>query len=293
MTSMAGSSCFDEYNITPRKRSYLAAIFFLAGPYFLMFWRERRTYKTQLILIGISSIIGFIQFGLLGYFLSTGGKFQGINAYGDNIIGFLITGAIGSSMLLMIMRLPKESIQDEQRTGTLEIISVSTLGLEVVIGTRMLVNFVSTVVTSTALIFVFFFVFEVPANINIAGLVISIFVGAALMSGIGLCAAGYVLNSKAGEPFTWTVTTIMGLFSGVMFPVELYPAWLANLANYIPTTVIMTAFRTTTMTNSTTIDTLKQLSPAFVGVFIFVPMGIAIYRWGLRKARTKGSIGQY
>lgn len=265
----------------------------LVVPYFVKFWRERLTYRTQLVLMSMSSLIGFIQFGLLGAFLSMGGQFPGIEAYGGNIVGFLVTGSIGSSMLLMMMGVAKNVIQEEQRIGTLEMMASSRAGLGALIVTRLVVNFLSTVVTSSVLVAVFFLIFDIKANVDIVGLILAVVVGSLLMSAVGVCAAGYILNSKAGEPFTWTVTTIMGLFSGVLFPVEIYPGWLSSFAQMLPTTAIMAALRTTTLSGASPLATLSQLIPSLVSLMIFIPLGIFMFKWGMNQARTKGSIGQY
>lgn len=243
--------------------------------------------------MGLSSIIGIVQFGLLGAFLSAGGEFPGLEAYGGNIAGFLITGAVGSSMLLLMMGVAKETIQGEQRTGTLEIVAVSTVGVESLIGARLVVNLLSTIVSSGILTAVIFVAFDIQAELNVIALSISLLAGTVLMSSIGLCAAGYVLNSKSGEPFTWLITTVMGLFSGVMFPVEIFPPWLANVANLLPTTVVMRALRTATMSGYTVTHTVIQLVPAFIAIVVVLPLGIYMYRWGMNESRRKGTIGNY
>ena len=148
----------------------------LVVPYFVKFWRERLTYRTQLVLTSMSSLIGFIQFGLLGAFLSMGGQFPGIEAYGGNIVGFLVTGSIGSSMLLMMMGVAKNVIQEEQRIGTLEMMASSRAGLGALIVTRLVVNFLSTVVTSSVLVAVFFLIFDIKANVDIVGLILAVVV---------------------------------------------------------------------------------------------------------------------
>lgn len=274
----------------------IAAIFrsfILLKPYMFRYWRERKTYRTQMLLTGISALIGVVQFALLGTFLSTGGEFPALTSYGGNIIGFMITGAIGSSMLFIMMNSPKETIQQEQRTGTLELICLSTYGLESVIAVRLMVNFLSSVITSSLMVGVFFYIFHVDVHVNLLALIITITSGCILMSAIGLCAAGYILWSKAGEPFTWFITLAVGLFSGVMFPVEFYPDWLEAIAAILPTTLTMSALRTTTLVETSTLEILTSLVPVFISIAITLPLGICMYRWGLKQARKQGSIGTY
>ncbi|MDO5077201.1 ABC transporter permease [Corynebacterium sp.] len=262
-------------------------------PQILRFWREKRTYKTQMVLTLLSSIVGLIQFGLLGLFLSQGGSLPGLEAYGGNVIGFMVTGAMGSSILFMLMNVPKDTIREEQRTGTLELIIMSKFGLPTIIVTRLLVNLLSTLISTTLVMTCFFYVFHVSASVNWLNLLLTIVIGFVLMSSIGLCAAGYILNSKSGEPFTWAVTVVVGLFSGVMFPVEFYPQWLQNLAFYVPTTSVMSALRLSTLTGSEFSQTFGVLVPALMWICFLAPLGIYVFCWGMRKCRINGTIGGY
>ncbi|MDO4686556.1 MAG: ABC transporter permease [Corynebacterium sp.] len=262
-------------------------------PQMKRFWREKRTYKTQMVLTMISSIVGLIQFGILGLFLSQGGSLPGLETYGGNVIGFMVTGAMGSSMLFMLMNAPKDTIREEQRTGTLEMIIMSKLGLPTIIMSRLMVSFISMLISSTIIMTSFFLIFRVDSNVNWLYLLGTLILGFILMSSIGLCAAGYILNSKTGEPFTWAVTVVVGLFSGVMFPVEFYPYWLQSLAFYVPTTSIMSALRLSTLTNSNSSDLMTVLMPAIFWIFILFPLGIFVFCWGMRKCRSTGTIGNY
>ncbi|WJZ01869.1 ABC transporter permease [Corynebacterium freiburgense] len=265
----------------------------LIVPQMKRFWREKRTYKTQMVLTMLSSIVGLVQFGILGMFISQGGSLPGLDAYGGNVIGFMVTGAMGSSVLFMLMNVPKDTIREEQRTGTLEMIIMSKLGLPTIIVTRLLVNLLSTLVSSTVVITCFFVIFHVSSNVNWLNLLLTVLVGFVLMSSIGLCAAGYILNSKSGEPFTWTMTVIVGLFSGVMFPVEFYPEWIQSLAFYIPTTSVMSALRLSTLTESNLFETCNVLIPAIVWICILLPLSLYVFCWGMRKSRISGTIGSY
>lgn len=266
---------------------------FLIIPQMRRFWREKRTYKTQLVLTSLSSIVGLIQFGLLGLFLSQGGSLPGLEAYGGNVIGFMVTGAMGSSILFMLMNVPKETIREEQRTGTLELIIMSKLGLPTIIMARLFVSLLSTLISTSLIMTCFFVVFNVSSSVNWLNLVVTIIIGFVLMSSIGLCAAGYILNSKSGEPFTWAVTVVVGLFSGVMFPVEFYPRWIQELAFYVPTTSVMSALRLSTLTGSRFSETFIVLLPALMWILFLAPLSIYVFYWGMRRCRVNGTIGGY
>jgi ABC ATP binding cassette transporter len=267
--------------------------FRLLVPQVFRYWREQRTYKTQVILGAFSAVIGILQYALLGMFLMRGGSYPMLDKYGGNLIGFLITGALGASALFVVMQNPKSSIQDEQRTGTLENIALSKGGIALVIATRLLIVCISTLVTTSLLIAAFFIFFSVSATINPVSLVFTVVVGFLLMSSIGLCSAGYILNSKSGEPFTWLITTATGLFSGVLFPVELYPVWIQKISLLIPTTSIMSALRMTSLTAISFEDTISLLVPALLWTLLLFPLGVLMFTWGLDRSRKKGTIGMY
>lgn len=262
-------------------------------PQLKRFWRERRTYKTQVFLGALSSLIGLLQFGLMGLFLRSGGTFPSLERYDNNILGFVLTGALGSSFLFLVMGSPKSAIQEEQRTGTLEMIMMSKGSLARVLLARLIITFISTTLTSSILVLVFAEIFDVKLEINLVGLALTIATGSVVMASIGWCAAGYILYSKAGEPFTWFITTVVGLFSGVLFPVEFYPEWIAKAAYFLPTTGVLTALRMVTLTDTKLNQVLAMLAPCFLWCLFLVPLGVLVYRWGMNKARLSGSIGSY
>lgn len=256
-------------------------------------FNERRTYKTQMLLTAISTVVGLVQFGILGLFLSGANDLPGMERYGGNVVGFMIVGSMFSGLLLLAMSSLKSSIQEEQVKGTLELIASSRVG---VIGHAVLsavFSLSSSLVMSLAICYLFAYVF----SFNIEGSILAIFavalLGLVAMGAIGLLAAGYILVSKKGEPFTWAFGLLSGLFSGVLYPVQIFPHWLQGFAYALPATGTLDAIRLIALEGHGLFDVINLLWSPVVFAVVGVPLGVFALRRGLWKARKEGSIGEY
>lgn len=255
--------------------------------------QERITYRTQLILGFLTGVVSLAQFAILGYYISTGGTPPGIEQYGGNFIAFMIVGSLFSAISLMMMNSLKMQIQSEQKRGTLEAIALSKAGLFKFLIAGSLFGLITTLISSTAIFAIFGSLFDFELNLNPLGLIIAVACTVVCMWTIGLCAAAYILVSKQGEPVTWVVTTLLTLFSGVMYPVSVFPDPVATAVTFLPTTGMLHSIRLALFSGASTSEVLIILTPTIVTIAVLIPVGIIMWKRGVYKVRLNGTFGTY
>lgn len=116
--------------------------------------------------------------------------------------------------------------------------------------------------------------------------------------GLGLVSAStfYLINAKAGpEPVSWVVGMLVGLVSGVYFPVDVIPAWLKPVSFLLPHTH---AFRTVrvALLGHASITTWPVASDLlYLAGFgtLCLPIGYVLLRASFKQSQKDGTISKW
>lgn len=251
------------------------------------------SYKTGLVLGILGGFIGLLQFSFMGSFLSDGNSFPALQMYGGNLLAYLIIGSAFTSFVGVSLNSFQQTIRSEQQMGTLEYLLLSNTRIESILTISGFTSFLSAIINVAILLSVVVFVFDIPLSINIGGAFLAIILTVLSLSGIGLMSAGIIIITKVGDPITWAFTTLTGLLSGVLFPVEYLPWYLKAISSVLPTTHALTALRLTLINGAGINTIMPQLLFLAILTLITIPLGFLILRIGFNQARRVGSLAQY
>ncbi len=251
------------------------------------------SYKTALALGILGGFVGLLQFSFMGRFLSDGNSFPALAQYGGNLLAYLIIGSAFTSFVGVSLSSFQSTIRSEQQMGTLEYLLMSNTRLELILVYAGVMNFIQSFVNVAILLTVVVFVFDIPLGINVVAAFATMVLTVMSLSGIGLMSAGIIIVTKVGDPITWAFTTLTGLLSGVLFPVEYLPGYLQGISMMLPTTHALHALRLTLIQNAHISDVVPQLLLLLVMTLVTVPLGFIIIRMGFNQARKVGSLSQY
>jgi len=254
---------------------------------------ERRTYKTAVVLGLVSSVVGCLQFAILGSFLQQGNTFTGIGEYGGGILSFLLTGSIFTGFVSVSLGTFSRFVQNEQRSGTLEALVTSDVSLLRLMIYHGVIGLVGTVVSSIILLLGFGLVFHVDFSVDVSTAAIVLLLMVVTMGSLGLAGCGILLVTKRGDPITWTLTTVTVLMSGVLYPTSALPAWMSEASQWIPTTRALHALRLALGASGTIEQVLPDLAALTGWAVVALPMSVLVFRAGLRRARVSGSISEF
>lgn len=251
------------------------------------------SYKTAFTLGILGSFIGILQFSFMGKFLSQGNVFPSIDQYGGNLLAYLIIGSAFTSFLGVSLNSFQGAIRSEQQMGTLEYLLMSNTKLELLLIFSGIWNFVYTLFNISFLLAIVVLVFQVPLEINLFAAGVTLLLTIISLSGIGLMSAGVIIVTKMGDPVTWIFTSLTGLLSGVLFPVEFLPFYLRGISYVLPTTHALHALRLTLIENASFTEILPQILFLTITAMISVPLGFFVFRKGFNTARRSGTLVEY
>src|SRR3989339_462563 len=164
---------------------------------------------------------------------------------------FLFIGILFSRVFDFTITSLTDSVRQEQHWGTLESIflaPVTPVRAAFLLFTPKLVLFALEFFAYLALgVFVF------GLNLAFIKLLLILFFFAVVIMcfyGLGLLNAAYVLAFKRGDPAGWLMSTLVGLLSGVYFPVSALPAWLVKVSYLLPTTYALSFIRKVSLENT-------------------------------------------
>ena len=111
--------------------------------------------------------------------------------------------------------------------------------------------------------------------------------------GLGVASAGVILTFRRGSGLVTTAMMGLALVSGVYFPIDLLPGWIADLAGANPVAITIEALREALLGGAgwAGVDhAIAVLAPAAV---TSIAIGMWIFRLALTRERERGTIGLY
>jgi ABC-2 type transport system permease protein len=251
------------------------------------------SYRTALLIGLLSSFVSILQFGFMAKFISQGGNPPLLAQYGGNLLAYLIIGSAFTGFVGVSLNSFQSAIRGEQQMGTLEYLLMSDTPLGAILLYSALWNFLYTLV-NTAILFLFVTaLFDVPLSINLLAAGTILFLTVLSLSGIGLMSAGMIMVTKRGAPINWIFTTLTGLLSGVLFPVEILPEYLRAVSYILPTTHALKALRLALIRGVSFSGIMPEITFLIITSCFTIPLGLLAFNLGFNKARRAGSLGQY
>src|SRR5262249_40151411 len=112
-------------------------------------------------------------------------------------------------------------------------------------------------------------------------------------AGIGIAWASVILLIKRGEAILTTISVIVILVSGVVFPRSLMPAWVQRVAEFVPLSPALGGMRLALLSG----EGLQELSGTLLrmGIFAvaFLTIGIVSFSGAVAVSKRTGSLVEY
>lgn len=264
----------------------------LAKAYVLRDYRTERSYR----LAFISSLFGSLTTLLSSGFLSrlVPDSQPELDKFGSDYFTFVLIGTASLSFFTLALGTFSGSLDTEQRQGTLEALLVSPRDPRLLLVCGSLWPFIfATVQTVVYLgLGVVLFSADLPPNrLVLAGVMTLLTVG--VFGALGLAAASVVIITKRAGPLLTLTAAVFALFGGVLYPIEVLPSGLQFIARLMPMAYGLEGVRLSLVDD---LDTGRIAIDALVligSMAVLVPAALAIFKWGVDRARRNGSLSQY
>jgi len=255
------------------------------------------SYRVMLILLMANIAIGIATFYFFcDFYLRVGVVKSALQLYGGDPVAFIMLGSVFQDFVNLGMTSFNQAISREQVEGTLEFLLLTPTRLFSILICESVWSTIMTSIGATLGLLVTAYVFNVNlGNANYISCIVILALLVLSMSGIGMMSAGIVMVTKQGDPITWLFGYLIGLLSGILYPVEALPPILQQLSYIIPVTYAMRAARLALLRGFTLSHPLMlhDALALLVSAIITIPLGIMIFRLGFKKARIDGSLAEY
>ena len=213
--------------------------------------------------------------------------------YGNNYFNFILGGIALMSFISLGINSLAQNIREAQLQGTIEVIfSMHTDPSTVALGMSSW-PLAKAVLTTLILLAGGVFIFD--ANVRLhepVTILLLLALTATAHMAVGIIAACLVLKFKRVSLVSaLSMTSILG--GGIFYPVEVMPAWAAELALLLPITHASAGMRKALLMTDSTAAVGGET--AFLAVFtvLTLPASLACFHLTVQSVRNKGTLLQY
>ena len=209
-------------------------------------------------------------------------------------VEFVVIGVCLNMAVLLLLHELSRAIRNEQLTGTLESLLVTPTRIGTVQFGSSLFNLLYVPLRLSLFLVVIAIVFGLDLHVGgILPATVLTLEFLPLLWGVGLIVAGAVLRFRRGAGTIGAGVAIVGIGSGVFFPLSVLPVWLARLDAYNPLAIVLNALRDALIGGAgwhALATPMLELLPLAVAS---VATGILAFWFCLRHERRAGTLGLY
>jgi ABC-2 type transport system permease protein len=264
----------------------------VASAFFMRDLRVAWSYRFAFFFQNASLLFSVLTLRFVSDLIGEGGN-PALEAYGGDYFSFVLVG-IGLSLLAYpVTKAFSAGVRAAQVTGTFEaMLTTRTSGATVIVCSALYALTVACV--QLALMWAIggvlfgaeFRLLQLPLVALVIGLTV------AILAGIGLLSAAFVVAFKQSEPFTSAFVAGSLLISGIMYPTSVLPKWLELFSPLLPLTHAAELTRFLFLGGADS----SRAAVHFValGAFaVILPIGIIALNISLNFARRNGTLSQY
>jgi ABC-2 type transport system permease protein len=217
-----------------------------------------------------------------------------LSKYGGTYFGFAVVGVAVSMYIDTSLRTFAASIRMAQMTGTFE----AMLTTRTAVGTLVAGSALYTLLNSTGRGFVLLFfggtLFGVPFHLETwPAVLIIVVLTMTTTAALGIFSAGFIVLFKQGDPLNTAISGLSWLLSGVLYPKEILPAWVQNVASFLPMTRSLEALRLALLQGVPFGELEGDITSLLVMTAVGIPLSLIWFRWAVARAQVAGSLARY
>jgi ABC-2 type transport system permease protein len=214
--------------------------------------------------------------------------------YGGGYFGFVLVGIAFSTYLDAALRTFSGVIRQAQMTGTLEAMLTNKTRIGPLIAGSAIYTLLFTTLRSGLFILFGILIFRVPVHFETwpgAAAILLLTITSTLA--LGIFAAGFIVLFKQGDPVTAAIAGLSWLLSGILYPKEILPRWVQDVADYLPMTHTLESMRLVLLTGAD--PSALTRSVVYLSLFsgVGIPVALLWFGYAVGRARIAGSLAKY
>jgi ABC-2 type transport system permease protein len=204
----------------------------------------------------------------------------------------LLIGAIFWNYLSIVFSFIAETVAWERWEGTLEYTFMAPVRRYAqLLGSTLFAVVYGLIHTAFVLVVLtlFFWLDLSKANFATAGVFMA--VGSLSIVGIGMMAAILpLLYVERGAQMTFVLQSLLLLFSGVYYSIEILPGWMQTVSHLSPGTYVLNGVRAGLMDGRPVTELLGDVWPLLVMAVLLIPLGVWAFGRAERYAKRTGKL---
>lgn len=205
---------------------------------------------------------------------------------------FILSGIAFTDVILQGLSSVPQAVRENQKAGTLESMLLTPMSAMMLVLSSTIFNLVLAIVRMVIIILVGTIVLGFWRQLNVLTLVIILVPSIVTFIGLGSLSAAFIMLVKQGDPVVLAYGAISALLGGVLFPVQVLPAWVQPLSTLVPLTHALTGLRVG-LEGGSPAEAGSSFLVLFVTALGLFPLGIAAFNWAVNRAKQEGSLVQY
>lgn len=258
-------------------------------------FKALKYYPSNLVLEVVKGYVTIFVWFFIAYFIQ-GFSSDTFKEFGGSYVSYVVFGVIFFQSSQAFLLTPFKSLSTAFWEKRLEIYATPSDGIQTYIYGEMLWNFLLK--TLTMLLFLFTFIFIVKVDLIFPYFFINLTIVYLLLTcfsfGAGLIGASnfFFLEVKQGrEPFTWTLGVLTQLFSGLYYPISLFPESVKWVSYILPQSYAFDAIRRIAINGTNFFNRDVAIDVTMLSVFAVCSLiiGLKLFKMALSKAeKTTG-----
>jgi ABC-2 type transport system permease protein len=256
---------------------------------FLVAWSYRMSF--------VSDFVGLAGQALVFYFVGLMVDSSKLPRFGGSEVTYLEFAAVGMALgvfLHFALERVSAAVRGEQLMGTLEsLLMTPTSTATVQLGS---VTFDLIYLPLRTGVFLLALALGFGLNFELAGVVPALVVLTTFIPfawGLGLASAAAVVTFKRGAGLVGMGAIGLGLLSGLYFPLELLPGWIAGVAQFNPVALAVGGMRETLLGGTGWSEIAPDLLLLAPMSAVSLAVGALTFRLAVRRERRLGTLGLY
>lgn len=239
------------------------------------------SYRLSFALHAVSILLGIASYYFLARFVDRAAL------HGSDPFSFLLVGLAVNAYMSTWLVCFTDAIRTGQITGTLKLVFASPISVM-----QFLVFSASYPSARAAVDAAVYLVAGLALGVslshaNLAAACAIVFLSSLAFAAIGIGSAAFALVIKRGDPLLWVVTSLSWMLGGVLYPIELLPAALQQVAHLLPITPAVSGIRLA-LGGGSIADAAASLA---MFALIGLPASLVAFGAAHRRARIAGSLG--
>jgi ABC-2 type transport system permease protein len=248
------------------------------------------SYKLNFIMRYLTGVVTILMYFFLDIFLQQSG--QAVIREGTYFTFVLIGGAF-LRYLLQVSQAFSSNLREEMLIGTIEplLVTATPTTLSVLGPSSWWLIQATTIVIGQLLLGALIGADFSQANWSSA-LVILIITLASFIS-YGIVSAAFTIVFKRSDPAILFISAIATVFSGVFYPIILFPPWLRIISYLLPFTYALRALRGALMGGASLVDLALDVAILLGFAVVLIPLSIWALRYAIRRMKETGELMHY